>query len=129
VASVRVLLVDDEEAVRLAAERVLTKLGHWVVTATDGAGAMAILGGERGGDIDIVLMDVTMPAMDGPATAAALRAMGVSAPIVLMSGYAEEDLVTRGMMARADGFLKKPFEVAELEAVVRELTSRPEPAR
>jgi CheY-like chemotaxis protein len=59
-----------------------------------------------------------MPRMNGAAAAKALRARGIRAPIVLMSGYAEEELLTRGLTAEADGFLKKPFLAADLALVV-----------
>jgi CheY-like chemotaxis protein len=121
-APARVLVVDDEEAVRLSVGRILRKFGYDVTAAADGAEALAAADGERA--FDLVLMDVTMPAMDGPTAARELRAQGVAVPIVLMSGYAEEDLVMRGVLTHADGFLKKPFEVTELAAMVREHLAR-----
>jgi signal transduction histidine kinase/CheY-like chemotaxis protein len=117
----RVLVVDDEEAVLYSATRILKKLGYDVATAIDGVDALAAIDADGGREIDLVLLDVTMPTMDGPTTARALRARGVDVPIVFMSGYAEEDLVARGIMADADGFLKKPFMVQELAAVLREM--------
>jgi CheY-like chemotaxis protein len=117
----RVLVVDDEEMVRHSVARILEKFGYCTVVAADGAEAVAVveqgLGGA--GSIDLVLMDVTMPAMDGPTAARELRSLGLEAPVVLMSGYAEEELVNRGVMTHADGFLKKPFEVTELLDAVR----------
>jgi len=49
-----------------------------------------------------------------------MRERGAAVPIILMSGYAEEELVSRGVMDHVDGFLKKPFEVMELVAAVRD---------
>jgi signal transduction histidine kinase len=118
----RVLVVDDEDAMRVMMERALRKLGHEVVTTADGSAALGAVSGSAA--FDVVLMDVTMPMMDGPATARALREKGVEVPIVLMSGYAEEDLVTRGLMTHADGFVKKPFVVPTLLAVVHEVVSK-----
>jgi ligand-binding sensor domain-containing protein/signal transduction histidine kinase len=121
-AAARVLVVDDEEAVRLSVGRILQKLGYDVTDAADGAEALAVADGEH--TFDLVLMDVTMPAMDGPTAAREMRARGVAVPIILMSGYAEEDLIARGVLAHANGFLKKPFEVAELAASLREQLTR-----
>jgi ligand-binding sensor domain-containing protein/signal transduction histidine kinase/CheY-like chemotaxis protein len=118
----RVLVVDDEDAVLLSTARLLTRLGYEVVTAPDGAAALAAA--SQNPPFDLILLDVTMPAMDGPATARALRERGVEVPIILMSGYAENQLIARGAMTDADGFLKKPFLVQELAAVVHELTAR-----
>lgn len=112
----RVLVVDDEPDVRHLTERMLRRLGHIVVAAEDGAGALEALGAD--GSIDLVLMDVTMPSMDGPTTARALRDRGIGVPIVLMSGYAEDELVARGVLADVDGFLQKPFAESELAAVI-----------
>ena len=121
--SARVLVVDDEEMVRHSVARILEKFGYEAVVAADGAAAVAavecVAGRSDARPIDLVLMDVTMPAMDGPTAARELRAKGLEAPIVLMSGYAEEELVNRGVMRHADGFLKKPFEVTELLDAVR----------
>ncbi len=117
VAAARVLVVDDEELVRHSVVRILEKFGYETVAAADGSEALAAI--VSGRSVDLVLMDVTMPAMDGPTAARELRAHGLEAPIVLMSGYAEEELVSRGVMTHADGFLKKPFEVAELLEAVR----------
>ncbi|HEU4643684.1 MAG TPA: two-component regulator propeller domain-containing protein, partial [Gemmatimonadaceae bacterium] len=67
-----VLVVDDEEVVRLAAKRILRKLGYDVIVVADGAAALEVI--DRRDEVDLVLMDVTMPVMDGPAAARALRA-------------------------------------------------------
>ncbi|MHB1222702.1 MAG: hybrid sensor histidine kinase/response regulator [Gemmatimonadaceae bacterium] len=112
----RVLVVDDEPDVRHLTERMLRRLGYVVVSAGDGASALAAIGSD--GAIDLVLMDVTMPAMDGPTTARALRDRGIGIPIVLMSGYAEDELVARGVLADASGFLQKPFAESELAAAL-----------
>ena len=114
----RVLVVDDEESVRLSVARVLRKSGYEVMTACDGSEALAVMSGED--PVELILMDVTMPVMDGSVAARELRGRGVLIPIVLMSGYAEEELVNRGVLAHVDGFLKKPFEVTELLAAVRD---------
>ncbi|HEU4566375.1 MAG TPA: response regulator, partial [Gemmatimonadaceae bacterium] len=117
----RVLVVDDEEAVRLSLARILRKRGYEVVLADDGPAALDAARGE--GAFDIILMDVTMPIMDGPAAARALRASGVDAPIILMSGYAEEELSRRGIMTHADAFLGKPFDIGALTALLREVAA------
>ncbi|HEX6536485.1 MAG TPA: two-component regulator propeller domain-containing protein [Gemmatimonadaceae bacterium] len=117
--SARVLVVDDEESVRLAVSRMLRRSGCDVIVADDGPAALDAMRAE--GPADVILLDLTMPSMDGPSTARALRASGVRAPIILMSGYTEHELASRGVMSDADAFLKKPFVMSELTAVVREL--------
>ncbi len=122
-ASARVLVADDEESVRETTLGVLQQAGYEVVLAVDGTDALDAA--ERS-EIDIFLLDVTMPKLNGAAAAKTLRERGVNAPIVLMSGYAEEDLLTRGLTVDADAFLKKPFLASELTAVLRDvMRSRP----
>jgi ligand-binding sensor domain-containing protein/signal transduction histidine kinase/CheY-like chemotaxis protein len=117
-AAARILVVDDEATVRLSVARILERFGYAVITATDGAEALSLA--EERSTIDLIIMDVTMPVMDGPATACAMRERGVGVPIVLMSGYAEDELTERGVMTHVDGFMKKPFEVTDLVAAVRD---------
>ena len=111
----RVLLVDDEPAVLRTAERILRAAGHEVMTATDGATAVERL--TVAPDVDVVLMDMTMPHLNGLQAAMALRERGIDVPVVLMSGYSEEEIVGHGPSA-IDGFLKKPFSSAEMRAAV-----------
>ncbi len=112
----RVLVVDDEADVRHLTQRMLRKLGYDALGAANGAGAIAAVDG--GEIVSLVLIDVTMPAMDGPTTARALRERGVDVPIVLMSGYAEAELVARGALSDSTGFLQKPFSERELALAV-----------
>lgn len=119
--AVRVLIADDELDVREIAQAVLQELGYEVVLAADGAEAVAAT---EVCDIDVFLLDVTMPKLNGAAAARALRAKGISVPIVLMSGYAEEDLLTRGLTIDADAFLKKPFLASDLGKVLHEVMRR-----
>lgn len=112
----RVLVVDDEPDVSQITGRMLGRLGHQVTVVPDGASALEALDSAA---VDVILMDVTMPRMDGPSTARALRKRGVDARIVLMSGYAESELIGRGVLADADAFLQKPFTQDELAAAVQ----------
>ena len=113
----RVLLVDDEAQVRQGIERLLRRLGYEVSVAEDGAAACRLASAD--GAIDLVLLDLTMPVMDGPSTVRALRAAGVAAPVVLMSGYAEAEVASRGALSEADAYLKKPFGASELGEALR----------
>ncbi len=115
----RILVADDEAEIREITRVVLEQLGFEVFEAEDGVGALAQA--DRLRDIDVYLLDITMPNMTGAAAAEALRARGVAAPIVLMSGYAEEDLLDQGLTANADAFLKKPFLGADLARVLSEV--------
>ncbi|WP_374530066.1 response regulator [Novosphingobium sp.] len=107
----RVLLVEDEDMVRAVAERALTRAGYTVTTASDGDEGLERV--EEGGEFDIVVSDVVMPAMDGPTMAREIRKRAPDMPVLFMSGYAEEQL--RKEIDIADvHFLPKPFSVQQI---------------
>ena len=118
----RVLVVEDEQAVRLVASRTLQSLGYHVLEATDGADALERWDAERG-RIDLVLTDVVMPRMGGVELVATLRARNPSLKVVMMSGYAGKD----GPLNDAP-MLEKPFTRAALAELVRRELNRGEPA-
>jgi two-component system cell cycle sensor histidine kinase/response regulator CckA len=115
-----VLLVEDEPMVRTVAERALTRHGYKVITATNGEEALEVI--ERGDEIVLMISDVVMPGMDGPATVREARKSRPELPILFMSGYAEEQL-RKSIDLDNVAFLPKPFSVQELaEAARRALT-------
>jgi PAS domain S-box-containing protein len=114
----RVLVVDDEPAIRRAACRILEAAGCEVVEAVDGADAVARV--KSGAGFDVLLSDVRMPGLSGPEVAKAVRALAPSTRVVLMSGYTGEEA-----SALADAFLAKPFTPDDL---VNAVTATPEPA-
>jgi signal transduction histidine kinase/CheY-like chemotaxis protein len=113
-----VLVVEDEELVRRSAVRMLVHLGFQALEAQDGHEAVDLLRthGER---IDAVLLDMTMPRMDGAETFAALRALRPDLPVVLMSGYDERETLERFPRESLAGFLRKPFVLADMAARMR----------
>jgi two-component system response regulator MprA len=123
-ADAAVLLVDDDAPIRRMLERTLTAEGYDVVAAADGGAALAQV--ERSLP-DLIVLDVTMPGMDGLAVTRRLRAKGLAVPILLLT--ARDALAERvaGLDAGADDYLVKPFEVDELTARVRALLRRNQP--
>ena len=114
----RILLVEDEDMVRAVAERALTRQGYAVVTASDGDEGLEAM--RQNPDFDIVVTDVVMPAMDGPAMAREIREMTPGIPVLFMSGYAEEQL-RKGIDLEGMYFIAKPFSVAQIAAKVGEV--------
>jgi len=108
-----VLVVDDEDAVRVVAARILRSSGFDVITASDGREGLALFH-EHHEVIVAVLMDLTMPAMDGVEALREIRALNARVPVVLMSGYNEQDAVDRFAGSGLSGFLQKPFTVEML---------------
>jgi CheY-like chemotaxis protein len=117
---VQILVVDDEPGVRLLVCRMLAQGGYGTCEAADGAEALASL--RAGLPVDLVLSDVAMPQLNGVQL---LEALSVSHPdlrVLLMSGYAAEDLVARGIPAPC-GMLRKPFTPERLLDEVRRCMS------
>jgi len=117
----KLLLVEDEDMVRAVAERALARAGYTVTTAADGEeGLGAIANGTT--EFDLIVSDVVMPTMDGPAMARAIRKVKPKIPILFMSGYAEEQL--RNEIDIEDmHFIPKPFSVQQINAKVAEVLS------
>ena len=110
-----VLLVEDEDTVRIVAERALVRAGFTVTAARDGEeGLERVQAGEA---FDLVVSDVVMPVMDGPAMARAIRTLRPDLPFLFMSGYAEEQL-RREIDIPNMHFLPKPFSVAQIGEAV-----------
>lgn len=115
----KLLLVEDEDMVRAVAERALARAGYSVTTATNGEEGLAqIANGEQ--DFDLIVSDVVMPVMDGPAMARAIRKVKPSIPILFMSGYAEEQL-RNDIDIENMHFIPKPFSVQQINAKVAEV--------
>ncbi|WP_255448403.1 PAS domain-containing sensor histidine kinase [Telmatospirillum sp. J64-1] len=113
-----ILLVEDEDAVRLFGSRALRNKGYRVLEASDGEAALDVLRAED--DIDVLISDVVMPGMDGMTLSRLVRMERPSIQIILISGYSED--VARGELAGLDGvaFLPKPFSLKQLAGAVKE---------
>jgi CheY-like chemotaxis protein len=113
-----ILLVEDEDAVRAIARRVLAKHGYTVIEARNGGEALSLLvRSDRA--IDMVLTDAVMPQMSGPELAAAIGSLRADLPVLLMSGYTDVDLLRRGALESGVSILGKPFTVETLLRAVR----------
>ena len=115
-----VLIVDDEAAVRNFARAALERAGYTVHTAEDGAEALQIFG-ERPDDYGVVVLDLTMPVMDGDEAFRLLRGMRPGVRVLLSSGYSEQEATSRFAGRGLAGFLQKPYRVGALLAKVSEL--------
>jgi len=115
-----VLLVEDEEAVRAFAARALRNKGYTVIEAASGDQALE-LPEEQLNRVEVLISDVVMPGIDGPALAAALRERRKALKILFISGYAEDSL--RQSMTEGEGvhFLPKPFSLGQLAGKLKEV--------
>jgi two-component system cell cycle sensor histidine kinase/response regulator CckA len=114
----KILLVEDEEAVRAVARRVLIKYGYTVVEARHGAEALELLAAGDA-EFDVVLTDAVMPQMSGLELVAAIAYRRPELPVIVMSGYTDVDLVRRGALDSDTSILAKPFTAETLLRAVR----------
>ncbi len=117
----KVLVVDDDRAIRESLERALTLEGYDVATATDGVEAIVAA---RRPELDVIVLDVMMPAVDGLGVCRVLRADGIHTPILMLTARVEVGARVAGLDAGADDYLPKPFELDELLARLRALVRR-----
>jgi signal transduction histidine kinase/CheY-like chemotaxis protein len=115
-----VLVVEDNPAVLRVAVRALQQFGFRVLTAEDGATAVALFR-ERGGEIGCVLCDLTMPRMDGWETLAALRQLAPGLPVILSSGYNEAQAMAGKHEEMPQAFLQKPYQFEALIRAIRQV--------
>jgi CheY-like chemotaxis protein len=121
-----VLVVEDEEAIRDVAERILTRNGYTVYTAEDGPAALEIVGAYDEA-IDLLLTDVVMPRMLGGEVATRVKALRPTVRVLYMSGYAQPTLGSTGSLEAGVVLLHKPFSERDLLAKVREALQPTEP--
>ncbi len=119
----RILVVDDEPAVRASLARALRLDGYEVALASDGHGALDAIGGAAP---DAVVLDVLMPALDGLEVCRRLRAAGDRTPVLMLTARDQVRDRVGGLDAGADDYLVKPFALEELSARLRALLRRTE---
>jgi len=112
----KLLVVDDDEMMRICVATILSTQGYEVVEAKDGVEALQVFQAMRG-EIPLIIMDVMMPRMDGITATRAIKESDPSTKVILMSGHSEND----PLQSKADAFLAKPFLCKELMAVIDRL--------
>ena len=114
------LVVEDEEMVRRWVVRVLSREGYDCIEARNGIEALRLLE-QRSGRVDLLLSDVVMPEMGGRALAERVAELGYQLPVLFMSGYADDEVLRRGLLAPGARMIEKPMQVEVLLQAVREL--------
>lgn len=122
-----VLLVDDEETIRAVSSKLLRRLGLKVLTAEDGRQAVDLYR-ERRADIDLVLLDLTMPRMNGEEAYLELRQIAADVRVIMASGYCENDIAARFAGKGLVGCLQKPYTLTKLRLLLSTLLPKTESA-
>lgn len=121
-----VLVIDDEPVVRLSLQMLLGRAGYEVLLASDGREGLNAVRTEAR-RIDLVLLDLTMPVLDGRKTYEELHRMAPGLPVILMSGYSKEEAESEAFAAPFAGFLSKPIAPRELINLLDELRRKSGP--
>jgi CheY-like chemotaxis protein len=117
------LVVDDEELVRTMARFTLERCGYTVELASSGEAALKLFAG-RSQDFDAVLLDLTMPGMNGEETLIRMRAINPGVRVILSSGFDESEVMRRFSESQLAGFLQKPYTAAVLARKVKQALRR-----
>ena len=112
----RVLVVDDEAAMRDLLRMVLEKERHEVLTANDGVTGLSLATSR---DVDLVISDIKMPGLDGVGLLAGLRQQGYTVPVIMITAYADSESAIQAMKQGAYDYLTKPFKMDEIKLVIR----------
>jgi CheY-like chemotaxis protein len=109
----RILVLDDEDAARGLIQTVLEHFGYRVLPARSGLEALDLFA-RKSEEVDAVILDLSMPVMSGAEVLPKLRAIRPDVPIVVSSGYDQVEALQQCGPSAVDGFLQKPFNMAEL---------------
>jgi CheY-like chemotaxis protein len=115
-----ILLVDDDPHVRKVGSHMLSRLGFRVLTAVDGFEAIEVF---RAGkeEIDCILLDLTMPRMNGEEAFRELRRLKADVRVILSSGYNEQEVIQRFSGKGLSGFIQKPYTLAKLQETLNRI--------
>jgi len=117
-----ILLVDDEEMIREVGQAMLEKLGYHTIVVVGGEQAVDVIK-RKGNEIDLVILDLIMPGMDGGQTFDRIMEIWPELPVILSSGYAINGKANDIMQRGCSGFIQKPFNLSELSQKVQKLLS------
>jgi len=112
-----ILLVDDEPTIRSVGQAMLERLGYRVVVAAGGEEALALLASHAGG-FDVIVLDVSMPDKDGKETFLEIQRQRLEIPVILSSGFGEQDIYGQLGESRPTSFLQKPYDIQQLAALL-----------
>ncbi len=116
--SVKILLVDDEEELRMMLADYLESIGHEVFHADNGKSALEIFEKQ---EIDIVITDVRMPVMSGIDLLKSVKSISPSTPVITMSGYLPTPNQEQTIKNKSEAYLKKPFTLRHLQETITNL--------
>ncbi|MFE0425307.1 response regulator [Streptomyces sp. NPDC058953] len=124
-----VLLIEDDMSVRDGMELVLRRHGYDVATAATGEEALALLAGPAGAAVEIAVLDLMLPGIDGFEVCRRLRASGSTVPVIMLTARGDDSDIVGGLEVGADDYVVKPVTAPVLEARIRAALRRAEPVK
>ncbi|MFB7512592.1 response regulator [Streptomyces sp. NPDC056144] len=122
-----VLLIEDDVSVRDGMELVLRRHGYDVATAATGEQALALLDGPAGPNVDLAVLDLMLPGMNGLEVCRRIRAVNAVLPVIMLTARGDDRDIVAGLEAGADDYVVKPVTAPVLEARIRAALRRAEP--
>ncbi|MFJ2743537.1 response regulator [Streptomyces sp. NPDC087440] len=123
-----VLLIEDDASVRDGMELVLRRHGYDVDTAATGEEALALLDGDRGAKVELVVLDLMLPGLDGFEVCRRIRTRTTTLPVIMLTARGDDQDIVTGLEAGADDYVVKPVTAPVLEARIRAALRRAEPS-
>ncbi|MFF9347073.1 response regulator transcription factor [Streptomyces sp. NPDC014734] len=123
-----VLLIEDDVSVRDGMELVLRRHGYGVDTAATGEQALALLAGDHGARIELAVVDLMLPGMDGFEVCRRIRARSATLPVIMLTARGDDSDIVTGLEAGADDYVVKPVTAPVLKARIRAALRRAEPS-
>ncbi|WP_335936377.1 response regulator transcription factor [Streptomyces sp. PTD5-9] len=123
-----VLLIEDDVSVRDGMELVLRRHGYGVDTAATGEQALALLAGEQGARVELAVVDLMLPGMDGFEVCRRIRARSATLPVIMLTARGDDHDIVTGLEAGADDYVVKPVTAPVLQARIRAALRRAEPS-
>ncbi|MER6605388.1 response regulator transcription factor [Streptomyces sp. NPDC000927] len=123
-----VLLIEDDVSVRDGMELVLRRHGYGVDTAATGEEALALLAGEQGARVELAVVDLMLPGMDGFEVCRRIRARSATLPVIMLTARGDDHDIVTGLEAGADDYVVKPVTAPVLQARIRAALRRAEPS-
>lgn len=120
------LLVEDEDSIRRLCRRMLERIGFEVLAASDGRQALELFR-QHHDRIKCVLLDLTMPHMDGGETFYELRRIKPDLPVVMSSGFSGQKVAKQFIENGLSGFIQKPYHLSDLTAVLKKVLANGQP--
>ena len=121
--SATILLVDDEDLIIDVGQSMLERLGYRVLVCREGLEGVKVIT-DMGAEIDLVILDMIMPGMDGGTTFNRIREIQPDMPVLLSSGYAMNSLAEKIMRRGCNGFIQKPYNISELSQKIRKVLDK-----